>query len=93
MPAAEVIQLYVEPPGQAMERPARFLVGFQRLVLEPGQSERLSLAVPLRRLACFDEARDAFVLEGGSHRLVVARHAEDGGIGVVVELESGVIGP
>ena len=48
--------------------------------------------IPLRRLAWFDEARDAFVLEGGRHRLVVARHAEDQGIGVDLELEARVVG-
>ncbi len=29
-----------------------------------------------------------FVLEGGRHRLVVARHAEDDGIGVELTLEA-----
>ena len=28
MAAAEVVQVYAEPPGRAVERPARFLVGF-----------------------------------------------------------------
>ena len=79
-------------PAVAVERPARVLVGFARLNLEPGQSERVSIEIPLRRLAWFDEARDAFVLEGGGHRLLVARHAEDEGIGVDVELEALVVG-
>ena len=75
-----------------MERPARFLVGFTRVNLEPAQSERVMIEIPLRRLAWFDEARDAFVLEGGGHRLVVARHAEDEGIGVDLALEAQVVG-
>jgi beta-glucosidase len=92
MGAAEVVQVYAEPPGRAVERPRRTLVGFHRLSLQPGQSERVAVRVPLRRLAWFDQTRDAFVLEGGRHRLLVARHAEDEGIGVDLQLEAGVVG-
>ncbi|MEA5441128.1 beta-glucosidase family protein [Cyanobium gracile] len=92
MAAAEVIQVYAEPPGQAAERPRRSLVGFRRLSLQPGQRERVEIQIPLRRLAWFDASRDAFVLEGGRHRLVVARHAEDEGISVDLSLEAGVVG-
>jgi len=93
MDAAEVVQIYAEPPGRAVERPRRTLVGFRRLNLEPGQSERVAIPIPLRRLAWFDASRDAFVLEAGRHRLLVARHAEDEGIGVDLTLEAGVVGP
>jgi len=91
--AAEVVQVYVEPPGEAVERPRRTLVGFARVSLGPGLSQRLRIRIPQRRLAWFDPDRDGFALEGGRHRLLVARHAEDGGIGVDLELESGVVGP
>ncbi|MEB3263484.1 MAG: glycoside hydrolase family 3 C-terminal domain-containing protein [Synechococcus sp.] len=93
MAAQEVVQVYVEPPGVVAERPARTLVAFAKLALEPGQQERLWLEIPLRRLAWFDEARDAFCLEAGRHRLQVARHAEDNGIGVELELVEQVLGP
>lgn len=92
MLAAEVVQVYVEPPGRAVERPQRTLVGFRRVSLRPGQNERVAIRIPQRRLAWFDADRDAFVLESGRHRLVVARHAEDGGIGVDLELEAAVVG-
>ena len=92
MLAAEVVQVYVEPPGRAVERPRRTLVGFHRVSLPPGQKERVAIRIPQRRLAWFDAARDAFVLEASHHRLVVARHAEDEGIGVDLALESAVVG-
>jgi beta-glucosidase len=93
MEAADVVQVYVEPPGRDAERPRRTLAGFGRVNLQPGHSQRLRVRIPLRRLAWFDEARDGFVLEGGRHRLLVARHAEDTGIGVDLDLESGMVGP
>jgi beta-glucosidase len=91
--AAEVVQVYLEAPGRRLERPRRCLVAFQRLLLQPGAWQRLSLPIPLRRLACFDPDRDAFVLEDGPHRLVVARHADDPGLAVTVVLQAAVLGP
>jgi beta-glucosidase len=93
MTAAEVLQVYLEPPGLLMERPPRILVAFQRLELEPGEQRRISLEIPLRRLACFDAERDDFVLEAGRHRLVAARHADDPGLGVELTLAATVLGP
>ncbi len=92
MAAEDVVQVYLEPPGLAVERPRRTLVGFTRVRLEPGESKRLWLEIALGRLAWFDAASGAFRLEAGRHRLVVARHAEDGGIGVALELQDRLVG-
>ena len=91
--AAEVVQVYLEPPGELLERPRRTLAAFGRLTLPPQGQRRLTLTIPMRQLACFDPARDAFVLEAGVHRLVVASHAEDPGLAVGVELQEAVLGP
>jgi beta-glucosidase len=93
MEAAEVVQVYLEPPGELLERPRRTLAAFKRLTLPAHGQRRLTLTIPMRQLACFDPARDAFVLEAGVHRLVVARHAEDPGLAVGVELQEAVLGP
>jgi beta-glucosidase len=91
--AADVVQVYLEPPGAVLERPRRSLVAFQRVSLEPGETRRLSLPIPLRRLAYFDAERDSFALEAGRHRLVVAPHAEAPGVTVDLELEAAMVGP
>ena len=93
MEAAEVVQVYLEPPGELLERPRRTLAAFKRLTLPAHGQRRLTLTIPMRQLACFDPERDAFVLEAGVHRLVVARHAEDPGLAVDVELQEAVLGP
>jgi beta-glucosidase len=93
MAAAEVVQVYLEPPGLALERPPRTLVAFQRVALQPGERRVLQLLIPLRRLAYFDERRDGFVMERGEHRLVVARHSEDPGLACVLTLEGGWLEP
>jgi beta-glucosidase len=74
--AGDVVQVYVEPPGKAVERPARQLAGFTRVELEPGEQVRACVAVPWRTLAYFDEDADAFVLEGGPHTLALCRDAQ-----------------
>jgi beta-glucosidase len=93
MTAATVVQIYLEPPVGAIERPLRSLVAFVRVCLQPGATRRLRLRVPLRRLACFDDSIDRFVVQPGRHRLVVADHAEDPGQGVELDLEAEVLGP
>ena len=93
MQAAEVVQVYLEPPGQVVERPRRQLAGFQRLSLAAGEARQLELVIPLRRLGWFDEGCDAFRLEPGRHRLVLARHAEDEGIPLALDLRDTVLGP
>lgn len=76
VPGVEVVQVYLEPPGVAVERPRRQLVGFACVELDPGEQATARVSVPWRAMAYFDEAEDAFVLEAGEHRLVVARDAE-----------------
>ena len=91
MAAADVIQLYVEPPGKAVERPLKILVGFARVHLEPKQMEEVRVTVPMRRLAFFAEGPGAFVVEGGLHHIVVGTHAEDIGLRIELELEEMVV--
>jgi beta-glucosidase len=79
MAGSDVVQVYVDVPGRLVERPRRMLAGFARVSLAPGEAERLGLTIPLRRLAYFDEDADGFTVEPGPHRVLVARHVEDGG--------------
>ncbi len=92
MAAAEVVQVYLEPPGLGLERPPRTLVGFERVELAAGASRRLQLSIALRRLAVFDEARDGFAIEPGDHRLVLARHVEDPGLVLTLPLPAWWLG-
>ena len=93
MEAAEVLQLYLEPPGRRLERARRSLVAFARVTLAAGERRCVVLPVPLRRLAFFDVEQDGFALEAGMHRLVLARHSEDGGQACEVVLPDAFLGP
>ncbi len=93
MASEVVVQVYLEPPGLALERPRRTLVGFGRAALEPGCSQRIGLAIPLRRLAYFDQATSHFWIEAGPHRLRFAQHSEDEGLVVEVICPATDLGP
>jgi beta-glucosidase len=90
--AADVLQLYLEPPGLITTRPLRTLVAFRRVRLASGRQRRIRLLVPQRRLAWFDAQRDCFVIEPGEHRLVLARHADDPGMVLCVQCVAAVVG-
>ena len=93
MDSAEVVQLYLEPPGLAVERPSRTLVAFARLELAVGDAQTVTLQVPWRQLAYFDEDQDGFVLEPGLHRLVAARHSDDPGLVCDLRVTAAWLGP
>ncbi len=67
----EVVQLYVEAPQGKLGQPTRSLVAFAKTgLLQPGESETVTVSVPLDRLASYDDAgvtghRYAYVLEPG----------------------------
>ncbi|TYP72003.1 beta-glucosidase [Paenibacillus methanolicus] len=73
----EVVQAYVEAPQGNLGKPARALVAFAKTdELQPGQSQRLVLRIPVAALASYDDAGStghpsAYVLEPGMYRLYI----------------------
>ena len=66
-----VAQLYVAPPGRTHR-----LAGWQRVVLEPGESRRVTIHADPRLLASWSEA-DGWHRAAGDYRLYVGRSAGD----------------
>ncbi|HET9996621.1 MAG TPA: glycoside hydrolase family 3 C-terminal domain-containing protein [Nocardioides sp.] len=64
----QVVQVYAERPDSAVERPARWLVGFAAVRADAGETVSVSIPVPARRLAYWD---DKWVIEPGAYRLRV----------------------
>ena len=69
----EVIELYYCPPYTpgGIEKSAVSLGAFTKTgLLQPGESERAELTLPLRQMASYDRyGREAYVLEAGGYRL------------------------
>jgi beta-glucosidase len=74
---AEVVQLYVAYPGSAVERADRDLKGFAKVVLEPGVTQTVEIAVPVNDLAYYDVADAAWALEGLEHEVHAGTSSRD----------------
>lgn len=71
-PGKEVVQLYVSAPEGRLEKPAHVLVGFEKTnLLQPGQSQALTISADGMYMASFDEETAAWTLEQGEYRLFV----------------------
>jgi len=75
----DIVQLYIGARGSRVERAARDLLAFARVSLQPGETRRIALSVPVADLAYFDPGHD-WVVESSDYEATVARHAEDPGL-------------
>ncbi len=78
MAGKEVVQVYVSAPGKDMEKPERELKGFAKTgSLQPGESEVVTIDIPYRDLASFNEADSQWQVEAGEYKVLVAKNAAD----------------
>jgi beta-glucosidase len=72
---ATVVQIYGGRPASAFERPADRLVGFLRVHLPIGTSQRIGMAIDRTHLSIRD--RGSWLDEGGEYRFVAAQFVGD----------------
>ena len=64
----EVAQVYVKAPKGKLEKPAQELKAFAKTnELQPGESQVLTMTIPVRMLASFDEANSQWLTEAGTY--------------------------
>ena len=73
VPGKEVLQIYYSAPSGKLGKPARELGAFAKTrMLEPGQSEELTLEIQDEQMASYDDtgklAKSAWILEKGTYR-------------------------
>jgi beta-glucosidase len=68
---AEVAQLYVEPVKPAIERPIKELKGFEKVLLQPGESKELSVTLDKRAFAYFDPATRSWKSDSGQYDICI----------------------
>ncbi len=64
----EVAQVYVKAPKGKLEKPAQELKAFAKTnELQPGERQVLTMTIPVRMLASFDEANSQWLTEAGTY--------------------------
>ena len=74
----EVAQVYVQAPKGRLEKPAQELKAFAKTrELQPGESQTLTMVIPVRDLASFDEAGSQWLTEAGTYTFRIGSSSRD----------------
>ncbi|MBZ7564924.1 beta-glucosidase [Klebsiella grimontii] len=79
----EVVQIYLQAPQGSLGKPARALMAFAKThLLQPGESETLTLSIPLERFASLDDSGatghpHCYVMEPGLYRVLIGNSVRD----------------
>ena len=74
----EVAQVYVTAPKGRLEKPAQELKAFAKTrELQPGESQTLTMTIPVRDLASFDEDGSQWLTEAGTYTFRIGFSSRD----------------
>ena len=87
IPGKEVIQVYSSKPDTGVDRPRRELRAFGKTpLLQPGDSTRIQLRVPVSELSYWSEEKSDWALEAGTYILEVGTSSRDLELSLPVEV-------
>jgi beta-glucosidase len=75
-PGKEVAQVYIRAEKSSVTTPMRKLVGFEKIGLQPGESCRVTIAIPARELEVWNRQMKR-VVEPGTFSIMVGASSED----------------
>jgi beta-glucosidase len=73
----EVVQLYVRDVRASVARPDKELKGFQKVALEPGETQTVRFQLDPRSLSFYDVVSKAWVAEPGAFEILVGASSAD----------------
>ncbi|MEV3991043.1 glycoside hydrolase family 3 C-terminal domain-containing protein [Streptomyces sp. NPDC049837] len=76
-PGREVVQLYVAPVDDPVERPARWLAGFASVEARPGETAEAEIRLPRRAFEIWDEEIGAWRPIPGTYEIQAGRSLTD----------------
>ena len=71
MAGAETVQLYISDLEASVERPVKELKAFQKVFLQPGETQQVSLTIDKGALSFYDEASSQWKAEPGTFEALV----------------------
>lgn len=73
---AEVVQVYIAPPGSIANRPVKDLKGFAKVYLEPGESRQVNVDIPLDELTYYDASLSEWNLPAGEYEVLIGTSSQ-----------------
>jgi beta-glucosidase len=74
---AETAQLYVSKPKSSVTRAIKELKAFKKVFLKAGESQTVTLEVPVSSFAFYNEAKHGWDVESGSYSLLLGSSSRD----------------
>lgn len=84
---AEIAQLYVSKPKSAVVRATKELKAFRKLFLKAGESQTVTLEIPVKDFAYYNESKGDWEVEPGSYTLLLGSSSRDSKGSVNVEVK------
>ena len=73
----ETVQLYIGKPGSSVERAEKELKAFKKVMIAAGQQATVTLSIPVKSLAYYDEQNSKWVVEPGDYKLFAGTSSQD----------------
>ncbi|WP_334075050.1 glycoside hydrolase family 3 protein [Paenibacillus sp. A14] len=77
LPGEEVVQIYGRANRSRVKRPRKQLLGFRRVMLQPGETAEVEFAIPVSQLAIWDVTRERYCIESGTYTLMAGASSEN----------------
>jgi beta-glucosidase len=74
---SEVAQMYVHQAKSNVVQPMMSLRGFQRVMLEPGETKHITIALPASQLSYYDVTTHKFVVAPGMFKVMIGSASDD----------------
>ncbi|WP_368230306.1 glycoside hydrolase family 3 C-terminal domain-containing protein, partial [Blautia wexlerae] len=73
----EVVQIYVTLPQTELEKEYKRLAGFAKTrLLKPGETQTLTVEIPQKQLASFNEETHAWIVEKGKYGILIGNSSD-----------------
>ena len=91
MTGKEVVEVYYSAPDAELEKPFQELAGFQKVSVAPGRTGTVTITFDTASMASYDEAREAYILEGGTYTIRVGNSSRNTAAAATITLDESAV--